>query len=84
MTTKTYSVYILGSLSGTLYIGVTRNLHRRVFQHKFAPLRMTNLRRRFPGHRLQLANVIDIVSSGRFDQRPEHHFSPFWVNYVFR
>ena len=32
---KTYSVYIVGSLSGTLYIGVTGNLHRRVFQHKF-------------------------------------------------
>jgi putative endonuclease len=37
MATKTYCVYILGSLSGTLYIGVTGNLHRRVFQHKFDP-----------------------------------------------
>ena len=32
---KRYWVYIMGSLSGTLYIGVTGNLHRRVFQHKF-------------------------------------------------
>jgi len=32
---KYYCVYILGSLSGTLYIGVSGNLHRRVFQHKF-------------------------------------------------
>ena len=32
---KTYSVYIMGSLSGTLYMGMTSNLHRRVFQHKF-------------------------------------------------
>jgi putative endonuclease len=32
---KYYCVYIMGSLSGTLYIGVTGNLHRRVFQHKF-------------------------------------------------
>ena len=32
---KYYSVYIMGSLSGTLYIGVSSNLHRRVFQHKF-------------------------------------------------
>ncbi len=29
-----YSVYILGSLSGTLYIGVTSNLQFRVLQHK--------------------------------------------------
>ena len=32
---KTYSVYIMGSLSGTLYIGMTGNLHKRVFEHKF-------------------------------------------------
>ena len=32
---KTYSVYILTSLSGTLYVGVSGNLHKRVFQHKF-------------------------------------------------
>ena len=30
-----YSVYIIGSLSGTFYIGMTGNLHKRVFQHKF-------------------------------------------------
>ncbi|MGD0792715.1 MAG: GIY-YIG nuclease family protein [Terriglobales bacterium] len=32
---KSYCVYIMGSLSGTLYIGMTGNLHRRVFEHKF-------------------------------------------------
>jgi putative endonuclease len=32
---KTYHVYIMGSLSGTLYIGMTSNLNKRVFQHKF-------------------------------------------------
>ena len=32
---KYYCVYIMGSLSGTLYVGVSGNLHRRVFQHKF-------------------------------------------------
>jgi len=32
---KYYCVYIMGSLSGTLYIGVSGNLNRRVFQHKF-------------------------------------------------
>lgn len=33
-TQKSYFVYILGSLSGTLYIGATNDLQRRVFQHK--------------------------------------------------
>ena len=28
-------MYIMGSVSGTLYIGFTGNLHQRVFQHKF-------------------------------------------------
>jgi putative endonuclease len=32
---RSYCVYIMGSLSGTLYIGFSGNLHRRVFQHKF-------------------------------------------------
>ena len=31
---KRYYVYILSSLSGTLYIGVTSNLEKRVWQHK--------------------------------------------------
>ena len=31
---RRYYVYILGSYSGILYIGVTGNLHRRVWQHK--------------------------------------------------
>ena len=32
---RTYCVYIMGSLSGTLYIGMASNLHKRVFEHKF-------------------------------------------------
>ncbi len=32
---RNYCVYITGSLSGTLYIGVTGNLHKRAFEHKF-------------------------------------------------
>ena len=29
-----FYVYIMGSLSGTLYIGMTNNLQKRVWQHK--------------------------------------------------
>ena len=36
---RRYSVYILGSLSGTLYIGITSNLPFRVRQHKEQPFR---------------------------------------------
>jgi putative endonuclease len=32
---KTYYVYIMGSFSGTLYIGMTSKLHARAFEHKF-------------------------------------------------
>lgn len=31
---KSYWLYILSSKSGTLYVGVTNNLAKRVFQHK--------------------------------------------------
>jgi putative endonuclease len=31
----TYFVYIMMSVSGTLYIGVTNNLELRVWQHKY-------------------------------------------------
>jgi putative endonuclease len=34
MRERCYYVYIMGSLSGTLYIGMTNNLHKRVWQHK--------------------------------------------------
>jgi putative endonuclease len=29
-----YFIYILSSLSGTLYTGVTNNLEKRIYQHK--------------------------------------------------
>jgi putative endonuclease len=32
---RSYCVYIMRSLSGTLYIGFTGNPHKRVFEHKF-------------------------------------------------
>ena len=35
MQRKSYCTYIMGSLTGTLYIGVTGKLEKRVFEHKF-------------------------------------------------
>jgi putative endonuclease len=35
---RTYSVYIMASLTGTLYVGFSGNLHQRIFQHKFHEL----------------------------------------------
>jgi putative endonuclease len=32
---RCYCVYILTNRSRTLYVGVTNNLHRRVWEHKF-------------------------------------------------
>src|SRR5450755_1235567 len=32
---RNYCTYIMGSLSGTLYIGITGNLCKRIFDHKF-------------------------------------------------
>ena len=35
MDERTYSTYIVASRSHTLYIGVTGNLHKRIFEHKW-------------------------------------------------
>ncbi len=34
MNDKQYYVYILASISGVLYIGMTNNLQRRIWEHK--------------------------------------------------
>jgi putative endonuclease len=34
-TRRSYCVYIVGSITGKLYIGMTGNLHKRVFEHRF-------------------------------------------------
>ena len=32
---RSYCVYIMGSLSGTLYIGMTGKMEKRIFEHRF-------------------------------------------------
>lgn len=34
MTNLSYFIYIMSSYSGVLYIGVTNNLQRRIYEHK--------------------------------------------------
>ena len=34
MKNKTFYIYIMASKSGTLYVGMTNNIKRRVFEHK--------------------------------------------------
>ena len=34
MNNKTFYIYILASKSGTLYVGMTNDIKRRVFEHK--------------------------------------------------
>ncbi len=50
MASKSYYVYILASLSGTLYIGITSNLHRRVFEHREG--KIEGFTKRYGVHRL--------------------------------
>jgi putative endonuclease len=47
---RSYCVYIMSSLSGTLYIGFTGNHHQRVFQHQFH--RMKGFTNRYDVERL--------------------------------
>ena len=45
-----YYVYILSSKSGTLYVGVTNDLERRVYEHK--SLKVPGFTRRYKVNRL--------------------------------
>lgn len=53
---KYYCVYIMGSLSGTLYIGFSGNLHKRVFQHKFH--HFEGFTAKYEGHAAALLGIL--------------------------
>jgi putative endonuclease len=59
---RTYFVYILASDSRELYVGVTNNLHRRLFEHRHSldPDSYTSKHRTF---RLVYAESTDDVSA---------------------
>jgi len=59
---RSYCVYIMGSLSGTLYIGFTGNLHKRIFQHKFH--QMEGFTNRYDVERLLYWGIIRLCPSG--------------------
>jgi putative endonuclease len=56
---KTYYVYIMGSLSGTLYIGMTSKLRARTFEHKFH--RLEGFTDKYKVERLLYWESFDIV-----------------------
>lgn len=47
---RTYSVYIMASLSGVLYVGMTNDILRRVHEHKSGTV--DGFTRRYKCHRL--------------------------------
>ncbi|MBI4502706.1 MAG: GIY-YIG nuclease family protein, partial [Gemmatimonadetes bacterium] len=51
MRAKAFCVYIMSNFSGTLYVGVTSDLRRRVYEHK---------KKVFPGFTSQY-NVMKLV-----------------------
>jgi putative endonuclease len=58
---KDYYVYILASESGTLYIGVTNNLKRRVFEHKNKLL--GGFTKKYDCHRLIYFEITNSIES---------------------
>jgi putative endonuclease len=61
MTPKAFYVYILASRSGTLYIGVTNDIARRVYEHKH------ELTRGFTS-RYKIHRLIHVEVFGRGDE----------------
>ncbi len=59
MTRKRYYVYILASLSGTLYIGITSNLEKRMVEHKEGLIR--GFTKQYSVHRLVYFESYDDV-----------------------
>ena len=58
---KTYYVYILSSLRGTLYIGVTNDLERRVYEHKHKSIE--GFTKKYNVHRLVYYEETDSIES---------------------
>jgi len=59
MQRRSYCVYVMGGVSGTLYIGITSNLYKRAFEHKF--LRIDGFTHKYAVERLLYWELYDDV-----------------------
>ena len=57
---KVYYVYLMASISRVLYIGVTKNIYARVYQHK-NPESNTSFTARYRVNRLVYCEVFDNI-----------------------
>ncbi|MEA1909699.1 MAG: GIY-YIG nuclease family protein [Patescibacteria group bacterium] len=61
---KQYSVYIMASESGTLYIGITNNLERRTYEHKNGLI--PGFSQKYKTHKLvyseSFSEIIDVIA----------------------
>ena len=61
---RRYSTYIVASRSHTLYIGVTGNLHKRIFEHKWRE--HDGFTQRYHCDRMIVDNGSDVFHSAPF------------------
>ena len=69
----TFHVYILASHSGTLYVGVTRDLIRRLYQHRTG--QFAGFSRRYRTHKLVYFETTTEARATGFQRRVSRSFA---------
>lgn len=77
MMSKTYYVYILASSrNGTLYIGVTNNLMRRMFEHKHDLL--SSFTKKYAIHQLAYYETTNSVDAAILREKQIKNWNRVW------